>query len=66
MRTCYNWFKQGGSFGLGLEILEEIGRDTNQVGSNQRVHERIYGACGVFYLGGIYGSKPIRGDCNNA
>ncbi|MBA0746874.1 hypothetical protein Gogos_009353 [Gossypium gossypioides] len=24
----------GGSFGSGLEILEEIGRDMNQVGSN--------------------------------
>ncbi|MBA0694421.1 hypothetical protein Goari_004718 [Gossypium aridum] len=34
MCTCYSWFKQGGSFGLGPEILEEIGRDTNQVGSN--------------------------------
>ncbi|MBA0567209.1 hypothetical protein Golob_011961 [Gossypium lobatum] len=34
MRTCYIYFKQGGSFGLGPRILEENGRDMNQVGSN--------------------------------
>ncbi|MBA0750675.1 hypothetical protein Gogos_002074 [Gossypium gossypioides] len=66
MRTCYSWFKQGESFGSGPEILEEIRRDTNQVGEKQISHERIYGACGAFYRGGANGSKPTRGVCNNA
>ncbi|PPR84578.1 hypothetical protein GOBAR_AA36135 [Gossypium barbadense] len=56
MRTCYSWFKQGGSFGSGPRILEEIGRYTNQVGSNFEL--AIKNLFQPFPLGNVYLVMP--------
>ncbi|MBA0711184.1 hypothetical protein Golax_010397, partial [Gossypium laxum] len=58
MCTCYNWSKQDGSFGLGPRILEEIGRDMNQVGSNLEL--AIKNLFQPFPFGNVYPVAPKK------